>query len=347
MWFFVVKNFELKLETLILLDKIQTSRFTEKDLSDFIVFIESEMVREMNSGGGGPKLDSSVWVDQPSDSGEFDAKGGRHSPGDRSTALEDSYQSLNFEKMGSFDKLAETYQEEGVDPHLDGGQFKLLSQEDKKQWVLAKIMQLDISAQTQNQLVDRLDLVMKGEEKERQEELQRRRLLETRLGQLEEDNSLTLQEEKLILNQLEEKERQLLSVEYDFRQTRERLGASEKEKKRLEEKFISEVLGLQTQLDQKLFQIKSLDQKNADLLESKRQFEQMIEEYKQYSQDCRKETGEVRAAKEREIGELRRELDWEKERSRADREAFLSKVEGEKIALEQTIRELIYKNKVE
>jgi hypothetical protein len=350
MWFIISNNFEVKLETLILLDKIQKSRFTESEFSEFIVYIEGEMVKEMNAQGkGSPSKNSSSLYDSVTieDKEDYDIFG-KKSPKskDRNKNLEESYQSLNFEKMDTLNRLPTLYQEEGVNPDLDQSQFSQLDFPEKKKWILTKIMQLNISTETQTQLVDRFDAVMQIEEQLRNENQEQLRVLENRLGQMQKDNSLTLQEEKLILKQLEEKEKQLLSVEYDFGQVKERLGKSEREKKRLEEKFISEILGLQTQVDQKLLQVQTLDEKNKKLMESKLQFEKMIEEYKEYSEECRRETKDIKKSKDEEIKKLKEELVWVKENHREQRHAFLAKVDGEKIALEETIRELMYKNKV-
>ena len=146
---------------------------------------------------------------------------------------------------------------------------------------------------------------------------------------------------------MEEKEKQLLSLEYDFHQTKERLSLTEKEKVKLEEDFVSEILGLQTKLDQKLLQIEKLDRRNSELVEAKKQFEEMVEQYKQYSDDCKRETREVRKAKQEEIEKLKDKLAWQKEEHLQEKNDLLGKVDAEKIAMEQTIRELMYRNKVE
>jgi hypothetical protein len=341
MWFFVSNNFDVKLETLILLDKIQLSRFSIEELSKFILMIETEMLKEMSPGDStqeseGVNLTESIALNETED--------GRLLSNDR--PLEESYRSLNFEKMGMQNTFPNEFVEEGTTTDISHNEFEALDMKNKKEWILAKIMQLNISKKVQNQLVDRFDLMIKMEDQIFQEQLDQLQYLETQLEQAKEKNSLTIEEENMILNQLEEKEKQLLSIDYEYKQAKDKLISSEREKKKLEENFVSEVLGLQTELDQKLIQIQNLDQRNKELMDSKRNFEQMITEYKEYSDNCKNETKEVRESKNNEIKKLKNELNWVKENNNKEKQAFLQKVEVEKIALEQTIRELIYKNKV-
>jgi hypothetical protein len=340
MWFFITNNFDKKLETLILLDKIQLSRFSLDELSKFILMIETEMLKELSPNDGSTQRTEGISLD------ESITLNDNQSPFSSNTPLDESYRSLNFDKMGMQSQIPNEFTEVGTVTDISQNEFENMDMKHKKEWILAKIMRLNISSKVQNQLVDRFDLMIKMEEQINQENIERLKLLEFQLEKEKEKNSHTIEEENMILNQLEEKEKELMSLDYDFKQIRERLKASEKEKNKLEENFVSEVLGLQTELDQKLIKIQNLDQRNKELLESKKNFEQMINEYKEYSDNCKNETKEISEKKEKEINNLKNEINWINEKNKKEKQAFLKKVEGEKVVLEQTIRELIYKNKV-
>ena len=353
MWFLVTNNFDVKYETLILLDKIQRSRFDKDELSKFILVIETEMLKEIGPrdqstlGSERTIFEESVVIGgKPPGQGQYNfIDDGSDSKG-KETSLEESYRSLNFNKLEAQGKLTKGFSDEGTRSDMTKEEFNALSFQQKKEWILAKIMSLGVSFETQNELVDRFEAVLRVEEQLHRENQERLEFLETELGKAKQNNDDNLQEEHLILEQLEDKEAQLLSLKYDFREVKEKLDRAESEKKKLEENFVTEVLGFQTEIDQKLLQIRNLDQRNKELLASKKNFEQMIEEYKQYSEECKTQSKEVGRAKDAEIQALKDKLRWTEEADKQAKEAVQVKFDSEKIALEQTIRELMYKNKV-
>lgn len=348
MWFFISNNFEVKYETLILLDQIKRSRFSVEDLATFIAKVEGDMLKDFGPGESSTQgSEGSAYRESVVIGGNRPHSGGSSgSPGGQGASLEESYRSLNFSKLPSKASNDQLLATEGLSTDLTRSQFAALEFQQKKEWLLGKIMRLQISAGTQKELVDRLESTLRGEEQLLSENQSRMLFLEQQLSKAKQNNSKTRQDEHLLLAQLEQKEQQLLSAESEFKQAREKLVSSEREKKKLEENFMAEVLGFQTDLDQKLLQIQMLDRRNRELVEEKKGFEDMVEEYKLFSEDCKREARDLREAKDAEIGQLQKALDWEKQSQRRERAAEKQGFEVEKLALEQTIRELMYKNKV-
>jgi chromosome segregation ATPase len=341
MWFFISDNFDLKIETLILLDKIQMSSFNQNELEKFIQSIESQMLKDMNQSN--VQDDSTNDAINLAESMRFD---------------DDKYRTVKFDQYGTAknEKLNKNMRRktENIGHGMmkkptwgsSNDNFDELSGLEKKQWLLHKIMELNISSNVQNQLVDRIEGIMRNEEKEQSRLKREMMTLEEKIKRLKQNKSQNQMDEGKILEELESKEKQLIQLESEYQSVNEQLMRVEKEKTKMEENFVGEILGLQTGLDQKLIQIQTLDQRNKELTESKKDLEDMVDEYKKYSETCKKRTKEVEEEKNAQIRELRKEIDWQKTSFEQKRENLIGKMDVEKIALEQTIKELMFKNKV-
>ena len=341
MWFFISDNFDLKIETLILMDRIQMTSFNERDFESFIQSVESQMLKDMNESTA---IDDSK--NETIDLGE-------------SVKFDDDNLYKTFDQFGTLkndNKRDKTKQRRNTEnpglnmrkPTWGNSQdnFDELSGLEKKQWLLHKIMELNISSSVQNQLVNRIESIMREEEKEQGRMRRDVMALEEKIKRLKQNKSQNQMDEGKILEELEMKENQLITLESEYNTTKDQLTRIEKEKHKMEENFVSEILGLQTGLDQKLIHIQSLDQINKELNETKKDLEDMVEEYKKYSETCKQKTKDVEKEKNVQIKELRKEINWQKNDFEAKKENLKSKFDLEKLALEDTIKELMFKNKV-
>lgn len=341
MWFFISDNFDLKIETLILLDKINSTSFDQIELERFIKRIESQMLTDMNKSGTGEdtimdtiNLAESMRINE-----------------------DDQYKTFKFDQMGGQNDQTKgdpRRNRRKTEPALamrkakwEAPQsFEGMSRAEKKQWLLNKIMELNISSNVQNQLVERIESIIREEAQQSQKLKDKLADLEDKIKRLKQNKSQNQLDEGRILEELETKEKQLIQLESEHKTVSKRLEKLEREKSKMEKKFVSEVLGLQTGLDQKLLQIQSLDARNQELTQAKEDLEEMVDEYKKFSDSCKQKTRDVEDEKNKQIRELRKEIDWLKTSSQKEKEALLEKVEVEKLALEQTIKELMFKNKV-
>ena len=344
MWFFISDNFDLKLETLIMLDRIQNSFFSQRDLEKFISSAESKMLKELN--------ESNIPEDTTNDKinlGESIRLDDLNQDDVYTTVKMDNYQTgkpdhfKNDLKNNNLRKSQGMFKKTNTN---DFDNFERMNSKEKKQWLLKKIMELNISSNVQNQLVDRIEGIIKIEEQKQIELNNQLQILEKNIIRLKKNKSQNQMDEGLILEQLESKEKQLINLETEYKTIKDKLFLIEKEKSKMEETFVGEVLGLQTGLDQKLLQIQSLDKRNKELSEAKEDLENMVDEYKKYSESCKIRTKEVEQDKNKQITELKKEMNWLKDTYDQKRENLLDKVEVEKLALEQTIKELMFKNKV-
>lgn len=335
MWFFISDNFDLKIETLILLDKIALSSFDEFQLEAFIKKIESELLTQMNRSTVADdtvnetiNLAESVRIDDDDNYKTFKFDGAGQ-PNERNRRRTEPANKML--RQGTWER-SDAYDE------LDRG--------GKKQWLLNRIMELNISHQVQNQLVERIEGMIRDENFQKQKLRDQLEVLEGKIKRLKQSKSQNQLDEGKILEQLELKEKQLIQLEGEHKATADMLKRVEKDKGKIEEKLVSEVLGLQTSLDQKLLQIEGLDRRNQELTQVKQDLEDMVEDYKQFSESCKQKTQEVEDEKNGQIKELRKELDWVKSAHEKSRDKWEQKMETEKVALEQTIKELMFKNKV-
>lgn len=337
MWFFISDNFDLKIETLILLDRISVSSFDESELEVFIKKVESEMLTQMNQ---------STLVDETVNETINLAESMRIDD-------DDLYKTFKPDSTGAL-KEANRMRRKTEPNNLMMRQntwenkesFNQLDRAGKKQWLLNKIMELNISSNVQNQLVERIEEMIRQENQQKQKLKEQLKGLEDKIKRLKQNKSQNQLDEGKILEELELKEKQLIQLESEHKATAEKLRRVENEKGKMEEKFVSEVLGLQTGLDQKLLQIEGLDQRNRELAQEKEDLEDMVEDYKKFSDACKQKTREVEDEKNSQLKELRNEINWLKTSKEKEREKWLEKVEVEKLALEQTIKELMFKNKV-
>jgi hypothetical protein len=331
MWFFISDNFDLKIETLILLDKIQMGSFKQRDLEKFIASTESQMLKDMNQ--------SNVTEEQTQDQIQL----GESIKFDE----DDLYKTVKLDQYGTDrNRTGGMFRKTGTANFGESDHFDRMSSREKKEWLLQKIMELKISSNVQNQLVDRIEAIMMMEEEKRQQVEKEVEVLHDKVRGLKQRKSQNATDEVKILQQLENRENQVIALETEYKTTREKLMKLEKEKSRMEENFVSEVLGLQTNLDQKLLQIQSLDKRNKELAEAKTDLEEMVEEYKKYSETCKQRTREVEDEKNGQIRDLKKEMDWVKSKYEDNKETLLKNIEVEKLALEETIKELMFKNKV-
>ena len=346
MWFFISDNFDLKLETLIMLDKIESSHFSQRDLQNFISSIETKMLKDLNESTTVEEntndqihLGESIRFDEQQGGGDL-----------YNTVKLDNYRTgkpqhfknepRRRDQMGNQSKDLFKKSSEGLD------NFEGMSSREKKQWLLEQIMELKISSKVQNQLVGRIEGIMQIEEDKQRDLKKQLQMLEDKIQRLKKNKSQNQMDEGLILEELEAKEKQLIQLESEYKTVKDKLVLLEKEKGKMEETFVGEVLGLQTGLDQKLMQIESLDKRNRELSEAKEDLENMVDEYKKYSEGCKQRTKEVEQEKNAQITDLKKEINWLKQTFDQKRENLLEKVEVEKLALEQTIKELMFNNKV-
>ena len=339
MWFLISNNFDLKLETLILLDKIGKSRFREKDLERFISNTESSFLEDMYKSNittdptnENIELGESIRMDNGS--GDVDNQNLYKTVelgGGNTLPLNNRHRSFN---------VAPTNKEEDRN-------FMELSQDQRKKWLLDKIMRLNISSGMQSQLVDRLEMVLKSEEKQRILKQSMLEELTDKVTRLQSKKSVNQLEETLLLGQLESKEGQLMILESDFRKKSDKVTLLEKEKNKIQKTFMNEVFSLQTGLDQRLLKIETLETTNKKLEIEKVDLEEMVEEYKKYSDTCKERTKQVEEEKYLQIKEIRKELDLKEEESQKTYQDLTQKFHGEKLILEETIKELMFKNKVD
>lgn len=332
MWFFISDNFDLKIETLILLDRIQMSSFKQRDLEKFISTTESQMLKEMNQSGVPDDLTNDRI--QLGESMRFDE--------------DDLYNTVKPDQFGTDKKrTGGMFKRTTSMSFSESEKFEKMSSKEKTEWLLRQIMELNISSKVQNQLVERIEAIMRMEEDRRRKIEEQMLAMEDKITRFKRRKSQNDVDEGRILVQLEEKETQLINLESEYKVVKEKFLKIDKEKTKMEENFVGEVLGLQTNLDQKLLQIQSLDKRNQELTEAKADLEDMVEEYKKYSESCKQRTREVEEEKNNQIAELRKEIDWVKTKYQDKKDSLLKNLEIEKLALEETIKELMFKNKVE
>ena len=318
-----------------MLDKIQAGSFNEKQLEAFIASTESQMLADLNQSQTEDTMHDTIELGE---SVKFDE-------GDLyKTVKFDNFSTKQTTRRVSKEDIGQAMFKKQIS---DSGGFDEMTSREKKEWLLRKIMELNISASVQNQLVDRIEALIKKEDDKRKELKGQLEVLENKIKRLKQNKSQNQLDEGKILEQLDSKEKQLIGLESEFKSVKDRLLLIEKEKSKMEENFVGEILGLQTGLDQKLLQIQALDKRNQELASAKEDLEEMVEEYKKYSESCKQRTREVEKEREEQVKELKKEIDWLKSKNDKKREAMLEKVEVEKLALEQTIKELMFKNKVD
>jgi hypothetical protein len=317
------------------------SSFNENELEKFIQSLETQMLKEMNDSNAID--DSNNETINLAESIKFDDDPYRTVKLDQFGTLKND-QAVKGKMRRKTENIGHGMKKPSWGNTSDN--FDGLSGLEKKQWLLHKIMELNISSSVQNQLVNRIEGIMREEEKEQSRLKRDMMALEDKIKRLKQNKSQNQMDEGKILEELEMKENQLINLESEYNTTKDQLMRIEKEKNKMEENFVSEILGLQTGLDQKLIQIQTLDQRNLELTESKKDLEDMVEEYKKYSETCKQKTKEVEREKNTQIKELRKEIDWQKTEFDLKNENLKNKLNVEKLALEETIKELMFKNKV-
>lgn len=299
----------------MLVDKISKDPFTQNDLDSFIKKTEFNFLESMNK--------SSVFDD--SSIHNINLAESMQMEDDQYNTNVNNYETVNINR---------NMRKSMID-------FESMDLAQRKKWLLDRIMNLSIAPEIQQQIVDRLEIVFSSEEQNIIENNKKIQNLNSEIGKIQKRKSFNEIQGNKILEELGTKENELLNLQSELNKKTHKLKVIEKEKDKIEEKFMNDVLNLQTGLDQRMIQIENLGNTLNKLKEEKEMLENMIEDYKKYAENSFKKIKEVEDDKNKEIEVLEKNLKCLKEESDEQLKRNAENFGHEKATLEATIKELL------
>ena len=221
-----------------------------------------------------------------------------------------------------------------------------LSPTKRKEWLLQKIMALKVTESLQLTLADGVETVFRLEAESRHSLEERIRLLDGELHNEENKNQEKNSDQERLLEQLEKRETALVALESEWKKTNQQLETVEEKKRQSEADFIKDVLSLQRNVDTNLLQIEKLDKENKKLSGEKGDLEEMVKGYKTFTENCKRRAKDIEEEKNNQLKDVRKQRDRERVSKEREMGEVNQKFAEERQILEQTIQELLFKNKV-
>lgn len=250
------------------------------------------------------------------------------------------------QKPSPFKQKSLTTQQTITSKDLSASELPSISPSKRKEWLLRKIMSLNVSESLQLSLADGVETVFRLEDETRQQLEKRIKMLDGELHNEERNNQERTSDQNRLLEELEKRETALVSLESQWKRTNKQLEAAEEVKRKTEANFIKDVLALQKTVDTGLLQIEKLEKENKKLKGEKDDLEEMVSGYKTFTETCKKRAKEIEEEKNGQLKELRRQRDRERVQKEKEVTEINDKFAQERQILEQTIQELLFKNKV-